>query len=157
MYTFVKALCLTMKQHFKIPMTSMFVLIGQDVQDLIKNTSANNESGRFSIIFWGCLSYYGLGICWRIEERFNAQTYHPLLEYVMLLSVRQVYHSSNFMHQEDNCPLRTASTIRKWFVNNNIEILTHPAKRPDLNSMENVKKIFKNKCKVSCRRALEHC
>jgi hypothetical protein len=98
---------------------------------------ALERSGRFSINTWAWISYHGLRICWRIENRFNAQNYVNILEYVMLPSVRQIY-PNHFIYQQDNFPVHTAHVVTQWLRNNNTETLPSPAKRPDLNCIENV-------------------
>lgn len=100
--------------------------------------SETQRSGRFSVNVWGWFSFHGLGICWRIGDRFNSQNYLRICEYVMLPSVRQVYPENNFIYMQDNCSVHTANIIRQWFGNNNIETLPHPAKSPDLNPIENI-------------------
>lgn len=104
-----------------------------------ENFINNSErSGRFSVNVWAWLSYNGLGVCWIINERFNAITYMNILENIMLPSVSQHFPDHNFIYQQDNCPVHNAAIIREWFGRNNVETLMWPSKSPDINIMENV-------------------
>lgn len=94
--------------------------------------------GRFSVNVWGWISAHGLGICWRLEGRFNAEHYVSVLEDIMLPSVGQIYPNNSFVFQHDNCPVHTANAVREWFRRNNIEVLPWPAYSPDINPVENV-------------------
>lgn len=107
-----------------------------------------NRSGRFSVNLWVWICVHGPGVLWRIDGRFNAQTYRELLDNIMLPSVNQMYPGNNFIFQQDNCPVHTAAVIRQWFAENNVELLPFPAHSADLNPVENVwglivKKVYK--------------
>jgi hypothetical protein len=138
-YNFGKIWSLATKKCSKVPMTDMFVFNDHAELDLMRTRyiKALERSGRFSINTWAWISYHGLRICWRIENRFNAQNYVNILEYVMLPSVRQIY-PNNFIYQQDYCPVHTAHVVTQRLRNNNTETLPSPAKRPDLNCIENV-------------------
>lgn len=94
--------------------------------------------GRFSVNIWGWICAYGVGVCWPLEGRFNAEHYITVLEDVMLPSVGQIYPNNEFVFQQDNCPVHTANAVREWFHRNNIEVLPWPAYSPDINPIENV-------------------
>lgn len=94
--------------------------------------------GRFSVNVWGWISYYGLGVCWKLEGRFNAENYRQVLEHIMLPSVRSIYPNNSFIYQQDNCPVHTANVVKDWFHNNNVEVLPWPSISPDINPIENV-------------------
>ena len=66
---------------------------------------------------------HGPGVCWRINERFNAQNYHGIVEKVMLSSILQTYPENNFTYQHDNCPVHTARIIEQRFEQNQINVL----------------------------------
>lgn len=108
----------------------------------------SEKSGRFSVNVWAWLSFRGLGVCWIVNERFNAITYRNILENIMLPSVSEHFPDQNFIYQQDNCPVHNAAIITEWFERQNIERLMWPAKSPDINILENVwglmtKKIYK--------------
>lgn len=114
-----------------------------------ENYISNSErSGRFSVNVWAWVSYHGLGVCWIVNERFNAVTYKNILEYIMMPSVSQHFPDQSFIYQHDNCPVHSAGMIKEWFQRNNVETLSWPSKSPDINIIENVwgvmtRKIYK--------------
>lgn len=98
----------------------------------------SERSGRFSVNIWAWISYQGLGVCWTMEERFNAVNYRNILENIMLPSVLEHFPNRDFIFQQDNCPVHNAGIIREWFQQNNIETLLWPSKSPDFNIIENI-------------------
>lgn len=107
--------------------------------------SAGTKSGRFSVNVWAWISYNGMGVCWRIDGRFNAANYLDILENVMMPSVEHLYPNNSFIYQQDNCPVHTTNTVRNWLRNNNVEIIPWVPNSPDMNPIENVWGTITNK------------
>ena len=68
-------------------------------------------------------------------------------DYVEMLAAEFLPFSSdlggpNWQFQQDNAPIHTSAETRQWFAENNFRLVSHPAKSPDLNPMENVQGIL---------------
>ena len=59
--------------------------------------------------------------------RQNVQKYVEVLE-TSLLSFAEVYHSQDFIFQQDNASIHTAKVAKAWLENKNITVLDWPAK-----------------------------
>ena len=81
MVTDKKVFQLTFNRHIRVYKPNKT----RNTEEYINNST---RSGRFSVNMWAWLSRDGLGVCWILNERFNAITYKNILKNVMLPSVR---------------------------------------------------------------------
>jgi len=57
----------------------------------------------------------------------------------MLLSAHDLFGAANeYIFQQDGAPCHTTKKCKKWFIENNIEVLDWPGNSPDLNTIENL-------------------
>jgi hypothetical protein len=56
---------------------------------------------------WGWISYNGMGVCWKVDGRFNADNYLQILENVVMPSVGHLFPNNSLICQQDNFPLHT--------------------------------------------------
>ena len=89
------------------------------------------------IMVWGCFSWYGVGAFCRINGILTKEKYRQILIRHMRPSARRL-HGENYIFQHDNDPKHTATIVKQYLRNQQIEVLPWPAQSPDLNPIENL-------------------
>lgn len=83
----------------------------------------------------GCILERWLESSSVFNPNYNAATYIALLEEHFLTFVDDLFFDCTF--QQDNASADSAHYIFEWFIENNINVLAWPARRLDLNPIEN--------------------
>ena len=55
-----------------------------------------------------------------------------------LLPLLQRFYRFKWRFQQDNASIHSSASTRRWFIENNVEVLEWPARSPDLNIIESV-------------------
>jgi transposase len=92
------------------------------------------STSRSSIMFWGCISYEGVGLLLPCSNRMTSYEYISVMSAAAINSLP----SFNLIYMDDNAPIHRSILVRLWKQEHGIETLQWPPYSPDLNPIENV-------------------
>ena len=79
----------------------------------------------------------GVGSIHKIEGKLNATGYQEILADKMLPDA-YILIGEDFILQQDNAPIHTAFSTRKWLRTNDVTVLEWPSRSPDANPIKHL-------------------
>ena len=96
-------------------------------------------------MIWACFSYNGVGRLSICEGNMNQERYLQTLNDKLLPSVASSGIYGDIYHLDDSAPCHRTKKILDWHDKNGLEKIRWPGNSPDLNPIENLFSIIKQK------------
>ena len=97
------------------------------------------------VMIWGCFSRKGVGMVKVVNETMKSESYIDVLKNKLIPSARQMFGDNEYIFQDDSAPCHRSKIVKKFEVENQIDVLEWPGNSPDMNPIENLWAILKQK------------
>ena len=80
-------------------------------------------------MFWGCFSATGPGNLVKVDGIIKKEQYIKIHEENIKQSAEKLHLGEHWTYQQDNYPKHTAKSVKKWFWDNDVDVLEWPSQR----------------------------
>ena len=108
------------------------------LQDVLESTLTLNPNVRASVMFWGCITYDGVGTLAVVDGNINSQKYIDILDTNLWSVIAKVFPAGQWIFQDDNAPPHVSRLTMNWKQANNITTMMWPTQSPDVNIIDNL-------------------
>lgn len=134
----------TDESMFEVTLTNpRYIRIGNETPNNLH--LAQTVKHPVKVMVWGCFSFYGTGRLHICESTINAEAYEKVLIQRRLVQAREWYGEDAWILMHDSAPCHKAKRITKFLSDNNVNVLSWPGNSPDMNPIETLWAIVKNK------------
>lgn len=96
-------------------------------------------------MFWGCFSYNGVGSLYVVDGMLRSEQYINILQRKVVPELKRHFPDGSGIFQQDLAPCHTSKMVKGFMAQNHMNVLEWPGHSPDLNPIENLWSICKNR------------
>ena len=105
---------------------------GEPISDRTTTPTVKHGGGN-NLMVWGGMGWNGVGNLIEVEGKMDAEQYCEILEEGLVESFETLeMEEGEHYFQQDNDPKHTSKKAKKWFEDNDIQVIFWPVQSPDL-------------------------
>ena len=111
---------------------------GEPISDRTTTPTVKHGGGN-NLMVWGCMGWNGVEKLVEVQGLMNADQYCEILDEGVVESFEKLdFPEDEQIFQQDSDPKHTSKKAKKWFEDNDIQVLDWPAQSPDINPIEHL-------------------
>ena len=111
---------------------------GEPISDRTTTPTVKHGGGN-NLMVWGCMGWNRVGKLIEVEGKMDAKKYCKISEEGLVESFETLeMEEGGHYFQQDNDPKHTSKKAKKWFKDNDIQVISWPAQASDLNPIEHL-------------------